>query len=113
MRLILIAVFSLTLWGCKTTEPLYHYGEYNNAVYSYFKGEEVTLEEQISVLNQAIETAAAEGKNIAPGVHAHLGMLYFEAGNPEMGAQQFAQEKALFPESEQYIDFLLKSAKGA
>ena len=50
---------------------------------------------------------------MAPAVHAHLGMLYFETGNPDSGLSQFDREKSLFPESSSYIDFLIKSAKEA
>ncbi|WP_394222398.1 DUF4810 domain-containing protein [Alteromonas gracilis] len=112
-KIIITAALALGIVGCKTTEPLYYYGEYNTAVYSYLKGEETTLDEQIQVLEQTIELAAANGKNIAPGIHAHLGMLYFESGNAQQGENHFQQEKQLFPESTQYIDFLLNSAKGA
>jgi len=112
-KLIILTVLTLGIVGCKTTEPLYYYGEYNKAVYSYLKGEETTVEEQIMVLEETIELAAANGKNIAPGVHAHLGMLYFESGNILQGEAHFETEKQLFPESKQYIDFLLNSAKGA
>lgn len=112
-RFVIITLLSLSIFACKTTEPLYYYGEYNTAVYSYLKSEETTLEEQITVLEQTIELATANGKNIAPGVHAHLGMLYFETGNTQQGHVHFELEKQLFPESEQYINFLLNSAKGA
>ncbi|MEJ6474476.1 DUF4810 domain-containing protein [Pseudoalteromonas piscicida] len=98
------------LAGCKTTKPLYYHGEYSKAVYSYFKAEDVTLEEQIGVLQEVIQTAEAKNKAVAPGVHAHLGMLYFETGNTQLGKQHFETEMALFPESEHYITFLLKSA---
>jgi hypothetical protein len=40
-------------------------------------------------------------------------MLYFESGNILQGEAHFETEKQLFPESKQYIDFLLNSAKGA
>ena len=115
MKKILIAAsILLAVSGCKTTtEPLYYYGQYNNAVYSYFKAEDVTVEQQITTLEEVIQTASAKNKAIAPGIHAHLGMLYFETGNSSLGIKHFEQEKALFPESEQYIDFLLKSAKEA
>jgi hypothetical protein len=109
---LLTLVVSAALTGCKTTEPLYHYGDYQQTVYSYFKGNETSASEQIGVLEQAIEMAGTKGKAIAPGVHAHLGMLYFESGSPEQGSMHFEQEKALFPESTVYIDFLLKSARG-
>ncbi|WDT85861.1 DUF4810 domain-containing protein [Alteromonas sp. 009811495] len=112
-KIIFSFALVLGLVGCKTTEPLYYYGEYNTAVYSYFKGEDTTLEEQILALEETIELAVAQNKSIAPGIHAHLGMLYFETGNAALGEQHFETEKQLFPESQQYIDFLLSSAKGA
>ncbi len=99
--------------GCSTPKSLYYYGQYNSAVYSYFKADEVSIDEQISLLESIIQTAAAKNKAVAPGIHAHLGMLYFEAGNPGLGTQHFEQEQRLFPESKQYIDFLLKSVKDA
>lgn len=112
-KIMLAATMAAVLAGCKTTEPQYFYGQYNSAVYSYFKAEEVSLEEQIAALEEVIQQAAAKGKPVAPGIHAHLGMLYFETGNQGLGLEHFAQEKSLFPESAQYIDFLLKSAKEA
>lgn len=112
-KIILTLALSLIMVGCKTTEPLYYYGDYNAAVYSYLKGDETTLEEQISVIQETLQLAEAKGKRIAPGVHAHLGMLYFETGNVSEGEFHLQQEKQLFPESAKYIDFLLSSAKGA
>ncbi|MFS1701650.1 DUF4810 domain-containing protein [Alteromonas sp. AMM-1] len=114
MKKILLAIsLALTLVGCKTTEPLYYYGDYTKAVYSYFKADEVTLEEQINALQLILSAAEAQNKSVAPGFHAHLGMLYFETGNPTLGVQHLETEKSLFPESTQYVDFLLRSVKDA
>lgn len=113
LKVLVVALFAgAVLTGCKTTKPLYYYGGYQQTVYSYFKGNEATVSEQIDTLEEVIETAAAKGKAVAPGVHAHLGMLYFESGNSGQGTGHFEQEKALFPESTAYLDFLMKSAKG-
>ncbi|MDN4504019.1 DUF4810 domain-containing protein [Alteromonadaceae bacterium BrNp21-10] len=112
-KLISAAILVIGVFGCKSTEPLYYYGGFNTAVYSYFKADEVSAEQQITILQEVIQKAAAHSKPVAPGVHAHLGMLYFETGNTELGRQHFDQEKLLFPESKQYIDFLLKSSKAA
>lgn len=101
------------LSGCKTTEPNYYYGSYSDAVYSYFSNNEVTLPQQISILEEIIAQAQGKDKPIAPGIHAHLGMLYFESGNAEQGLAQFEQEKLLFPESTTFIDFLIANAQGA
>lgn len=114
MKKILGAFLLLTiLSGCKTTELQYYHGEYNKAVYGFFKSDELSLEEQITILQEVVESAAAKNKPVAPGIHAHLGMLYFESGKTDMGMEQFNMEKTLFPESTKYIDFLIKSGKEA
>ncbi len=112
-KIVCVVSTLLLLSACKTTEPLYYHGGYNKAVYSYFKGDEVTPQEQIATLEKIIQDAAANGKKVAPGIHAHLGLLYFDTGNATQGQQQFEHEKALFPESTKYLDFLLQSRKGA
>lgn len=114
MKKVVCALSMLLLVSaCKTTEPIYYHGTYNKAVYSYFKGDQASLTEQIEVLQQIIEKAQAKGKKVAPGVHAHLGLLHFDNGNDAEGQHQFELEKALFPESTKYLDFLLTSRKGA
>ncbi len=112
-KLFCIIILALFVSACKTTEPLYYHGAYNKAVYAYFKAEDTTMEEQINILQQTIQAAANAGKPVAPGVHAHLGLLYFDTGNADLGKQHFEQEKVLFPESAKYLDFLLTSRQGA
>ena len=115
MKKIIALVFVFAaLTGCNSTkEPIYYYGSYNAAVYAYLKADELSVEEQVNMLEQVITDAANKGKAIPPGLHAHLGMLYFESGNTTLGTSHFETEKTLFPESAHYIDFLLNSAKGA
>ena len=105
-------VFATLLVGCKTVEPLFYHGNHSENVYNYFKADEVTLEEQIQSMNELLAQANEAGKMVAPGIHAHLGMLYFEAGNATDGIKHFELEKQLYPESTQYIDFLMASAVG-
>lgn len=109
--LVFSAVFFLA--ACKSTEPTYYYGAYPEAIYSYFKADTTSLSQQITILEQIIEQARGKGKPVAPGVHAHLGMLYFESGNAQQGTTHFEQEKALFPESATYLDFLMNKTAGA
>ena len=42
------------------------------------------------------------------GFHAQLGMLYASVGKTGQATQAFEAEKALFPESSPYMDFLMK-----
>ncbi|WP_293750642.1 DUF4810 domain-containing protein [uncultured Paraglaciecola sp.] len=112
-KVILIMFCSMVfISGCKTTEPMYYYGDYSKAVYSYFKADETSVSQQIIILEEIIVQASGKGKPVAPGVHAHLGMLYFESGNQEQGINHSEQEKVLFPESVAYIDFLIKNTSG-
>jgi len=101
---------TILMSGCKTTESMYYYGNYSEAVYSYFKADETPVSQQITILKEVIAQARGKGKPVAPGVHAHLGMLYFESGNNDQGIKHFEHEKALFPESAAYIDFLINQS---
>lgn len=107
-----LGCLTILMSGCKTTEPMYYYGNYSEAVYSYFKADETPVSQQITILEEVIAKARDKGKPVAPGVHAHLGMLYFESGNNGQGINHFEQEKALFPESAAYINFLINQSSG-
>jgi hypothetical protein len=41
---------------------------------------------------------------VPPGVHAHLGYMYYLSGNAEAAFDEFATERALFPESATFVD---------
>ncbi|MEP1551402.1 MAG: DUF4810 domain-containing protein [Paraglaciecola sp.] len=108
MKLIItITIFILTLVGCKSTETIYYHGGYPSAVYQYLKNDDLSLDQQIEALNLIIENAANQSKPVMPGVHSHLGLLYFDTGNNNLGTHHFNTEKSLFPESSTYLDFLL------
>ena len=108
---ILLAVGLLS--GCMNSpKPIYSWNNYQATVYEYYKMD-VGAEEQIAALKNDIEKASAKGLPVPPGLHAHLGMLYVNSGRPELAAAEFSEEKALFPESAPFMDFLLKKMKGS
>jgi len=102
------AAGSLLLGGCAAPKPLYQWEGYQTQVYEYFKGE--SKEAQVTALEAGIQKIQAQGGAVPPGYHAQLGMLYLGLGKDEQMAKQFQTEKTLFPESAQYMDFLLKNA---
>lgn len=113
MRLHCFAVVMVIamLSGCESTRPLYHYGAYQDRVYTHFKNEDASVTKDIEVLEKAIAKSAAKNLPVGPGLYAHLGYLYIESGQMEAGFAYLRKEKALYPESAHYIDFLLKNAK--
>lgn len=111
LKFLAVLVAVATLSGCQSTKPLYHYGAYPDAVYAHFKNEDSSVTEQIEVLEKSIAKSSAKNLPAGPGLNAHLGYLYIESGDMEKGVAYLRQEKALYPESAQFIDFLLKNAK--
>ncbi|MBM3114879.1 DUF4810 domain-containing protein [Jeongeupia naejangsanensis] len=98
------------LSGCNTApKTLYQWGGYQQQVYKHFQGQ--APETQIAALEESFQKIRANGAMPPPGYHAHLGMLYSEIGKGDQAVQQFNTEKALFPESVAYMDFLLKNYK--
>jgi len=96
------------LAGCATPyQPLYYWGSYQTQVYGHFKGEKGP-EEQIQALEETRQKARAEGKQLPPGFQAHLAMLYGQTGRSDRLVENLEAEKAQFPESSTFMDFLLK-----
>ncbi|KAA5840357.1 DUF4810 domain-containing protein [Pseudomonas chlororaphis] len=111
-RLLMAATLlgSVLLAGCSGPKTLYQWETYQTQTYEYFKGEEAK-EAQVEALERDLQKIKSTGKAVPPGYHAHLGMLYAGLGKDDQMVQQFNTEKALFPESTPYMDFLLKNAK--
>lgn len=74
----------------------------------YMNPEKADTDTQIITLTEEIEKTHADGKRVAPGLHAHLGYMYFLKGNTPAAQQAFNKEKALFPESEKFINGILE-----
>lgn len=110
VKLALMLTAVATVAGCQTApKPLYQWESYQPQVYGYFKGE--SKQEQVEALERDLQKINASGRQAPPGYHAHLGMLYLSLGKDDQMVQEFRTEKALFPESAGYMDFLLKNAK--
>jgi hypothetical protein len=111
LKLVAVAVAVAALSGCQSTKPLYNYGAYQDTVYAHFKNEDSSVTQEIDALEKTIAKSAAKNLQVGPGVNAHLGYLYIESGQMDLGVAYLRKEKALYPESTQFIDFLLKNAK--
>jgi hypothetical protein len=109
LSLALGAAAALT--GCanqNATPPLYQWTGYQPEVYDYFKNVK-SPQEQIDGMEKALQQIAAKGNHPPPGFYAHLGMLYASVGQDDKAMQEFDKEKAAFPESTAFMDFLAKT----
>ena len=109
IKLTCLVLFALLLAGCNqpdTPRSLYYWdGTYNNALYTYLN-ERGDTNEQISRLENLVQLSTQKGYKIAPGVYAHLGLLYLNNGNLGIANVNFDKEVQNFPESREYINFI-------
>ena len=109
IKLTCLALFALLLAGCNqpdTPRSLYYWdGTYNNALYTYLN-EDGDVKEQISHLENLIQTSIQKGYKVAPGLYAHLGLLYLNNGNLGVANANFDKEVENFPESREFINFI-------
>jgi hypothetical protein len=108
-RIVLICGF-VGLVGCVSAPPtIYGWGSYQHQVYEYLKSDGSSPEEQVASLEKDLMEMSAKGEAAPPGFHAHLGLLYASLGKVDNSIEEFQVEKTLFPESAQYVDFLLSN----
>ena len=104
---VLLALSVLALPGC-APRSLYHWGHYEELVYDmYTRPGKADPAVQVERLSRDVEEAQAQGERVPPGVHLHLGYMYFLQGNAAAARQELETEKQLFPESTVFVDRLL------
>ncbi len=104
-----LALFAILLAGCGNAggpRSLYYWnGTYSKALYTYLN-EEGDATEQISRLENLVQTSTQRGYKVAPGLYAHLGLLYLNNGNLDAANTNFDKEVENFPESREFINFI-------
>lgn len=106
----LVALLLVVLTGCQRT--LYDWGTYEVSVLRmYSSRENFSVASEIDRLQREVDRTERRGRKVPPGKVAHLGYLYLLAGDSEKARGCFEKEKALFPESEQFMAFLLSEVR--
>lgn len=104
-----LALFAILLAGCGNAggpRSLYYWdGTYSSSLYSYLN-EDGDATEQISRLENLVQTSTQRGYKVAPGLYAHLGLLYLNNGNLGAANTNFDKEVENFPESREFINFI-------
>ncbi|MFG6412789.1 DUF4810 domain-containing protein [Roseateles sp. DC23W] len=112
----LILIASLVLVGCaQPVKPIYQWEGYQPALYQHMKSDGAEPGAQILALEAQLQKNEATGAVTPPGMRAHLAMLYSKTGDDVAARRLLEAERAKFPESTTYVDFLLKakSSQGA
>ncbi len=97
----------LVVAGCQRT--LYDWGRYEQSVFKmYSSREDFSAGSEIDRLQKEVKRSERKKLAIPPGKMAHLGYLYLMAGDSEGARVCFEKERALFPEGEKFMEFLLE-----
>jgi hypothetical protein len=97
--------------GCATTpHTLYDWGTYPQALMVHLRESGGDAARQVSRLEEQLQRGAGAARAAPPGLHAHLALLHTQLGNEAQALRHLQAEKALYPESAAYIDFLLRQA---
>jgi hypothetical protein len=106
--LLLVAMMT----GCATKPPtIYQWQGYQKNVDEYFRGDRLSLEVQTQAMEEDLVKITAGGGKIPPGYQAHMALLYGKQGKADQFKQQLENEKKQYPESETFVDFLLRNFK--
>lgn len=111
-RIAGVLLLSAILAGCATKPTsLYQWQGYQNNVDAYFRGDKLSPDAQAQLMESDLQKIRASGAAVPPGYYAHLGLLYGQQGKLDQFAQQVQAEKKQYPESETFMDFLLRNFK--
>jgi len=111
LRVFLLAVLAGWAGGC-ASPTIYSWGHYEDMIYvSYSSPDKATPELQVQQLEADYQKARSANKPVPPGLHAHLGYLYYQLGKLDQAQLEFQTEKSLFPESAIFMDRLLAGIK--
>jgi hypothetical protein len=106
------ALVASLMAGCQSgPKPLYDWGPYQAQVYAQFKGTGNGPEAQIGELERHLQATESRQRMVPPGYLAQLGYLYLMVGRNDQAAAYWEREKAAFPESKVFMDFLLNNLK--
>ncbi len=112
LSLATILLVCLALQGCATQPAsLYQWQGYENNVDAYFRSDKLSPQAQTQLMEEDLQKIQASGGIVPPGYYAHLGLLYGQQGNLDQFSLQMQAEKKQYPESETFMDFLLRNFK--
>lgn len=108
-----ILLVCATLGGCAATQQpaLYQWQGYQSNVDAYFRADKLSPDAQTQQMEEDLQKIKVSGGAVPPGYYAHLGLLYGQQGKLDQFAQQMQAEKKQYPESEAFMDFLLRNFK--
>ncbi len=97
------------LGGCATQQTKYYWGNYDPALYAYYK-DPTRLAEYAASLDAVIKAGESKNMKVPPGIYAEYGYLQLQAGKGKEAAALFEIEATHWPESRVFMDRMIAVA---
>ncbi len=104
----ILAILSvLILSSCASTrQTIYNWdSNYIDSVYNMLN-DKSNVSEEIKNIERYVNDTNQKNIKVAPGVYAHLGLLYSKLGNKGKAMSYLDKESKAFPKVSKYIDIL-------
>lgn len=101
--LLWLLLSTLVFTGCTTSQ--YSWGNYEHALYKYYKTPS-ELETYAEQLAEVITEGEATGR-VPPGMYAEYGYILWVQGKADKAVVQFEREKQTWPESTHFMNLLI------
>jgi len=107
--MLLLPAVLLLAAGCATRHERYNWGDYDPALYGYYKNP-AKAGELAASLAAVIDAANTDHAVVPPGIYAEYGYLQLQQGKNSSAVELFKQEESHWPESKVFMDRMIKVA---
>ena len=108
-KISIFPILLILISSCEVQKPLYSWGKYEAASYSYLKkNDENATQKLIDAYEKVINKQNGSRGVVPPGIYADYGFILIQADKIEEGKVMLEKEIALYPESKIFIDRILK-----
>jgi hypothetical protein len=109
MSALLISATAALMAGCATTRDKYDWGDYDPALYAYYRSP-AKVGELSAALAETITAADSHNVPVAPGLRAEYGYLLLQQGKTKEAIAAFQAEEKQWPESKVFMDHFIQVA---
>ena len=111
--LLMFLALSVVFSGCAMRPGLYYWGDYPNSLYGWKKdATDDKAAAHRAELKKVIDTSDGKEMRVPPGVYCEYGYMLFLDGDEEQAVTFFQKEAETYPESGDFISFLMARLKG-
>jgi len=109
-RVFTALIIVLLLAACASgPRGLYYWGDFPQANYAWLQDDLQDDPKILEKLEKNAQRALADNRDLPPGFHAHLGLIYLKLGEIDKAVEHLQAEKAAFPEAAAFMDFQLRN----